>query len=391
MPDILLRAMLEIVTFGVGFSLVFAIAQLCRKDPGLSNYLNFLVYLGNGIIQLMVVLKVGNIIPEHPTATFLFLSAIFFVGPANYLYHYLLLNPGKDLPVKLKIQFAPAAAAFLCEVIFQQLPVGMKQRFLAGLISSPLDHWFTIVLAAGAVFSFAYFLILLRMGLTVLKSESIRKQVLILLAAFVFTLVSIILISLGFLLRSDPAMLLGGMTITVIIVCVFLSNMRYPNFYRIIEDEIKKNRYERSLLKGLDTEIIFDRLTYLMSVENIYKDFRPEPGKPGGDDVPLLPPTVPVHERAAEHQFQELHQPVPHRRGEEDPHQRPGEKYPHHLLRRGVQLQVHLQPLLQEIYEQDPFRIPPGVSAGRKKGYGSINPSVRTRFRTCPEQGPEPF
>lgn len=273
MPDILLRAMLEIVTFGVGFSLVFAIAQLCRKDPGLSNYLNFLVYLGNGIIQLMVVLKVGNIIPEHPTATFLFLSAIFFVGPANYLYHYLLLNPGKDLPVKLKIQFAPAAAAFLCEVIFQQLPVGMKQRFLAGLISSPLDHWFTIVLAAGAVFSFAYFLILLRMGLTVLKSESIRKQVLILLAAFVFTLVSIILISLGFLLRSDPAMLLGGMTITVIIVCVFLSNMRYPNFYRIIENEIKKNRYERSLLKGLDTEIIFERLTYLMSVENIYKDF----------------------------------------------------------------------------------------------------------------------
>jgi len=265
--------MLEVVTFGVGFSLVFATAQLCRKDPGLSNVLNFLVYLGNGIIQLMVVLKVRNVIPEHPMAAFLFLSSIFFVGPANYLYHYLLLNPGKDLPVKLKLQFAPAAAVFLCEVIFQLLPVGTKQRFLAELLSSPLEHWFTIVLAAGAVFSFAYFLILLRLGFTVLKSESIRKQVLILLAAFVFTLVSIILLSLGFLLGSDQAILLGGMTITVIIVCVFLSTMRYPNFYRIIENEIKKNRYERSLLKGLDTEIIYDRLTYLMDVEDIYKDF----------------------------------------------------------------------------------------------------------------------
>lgn len=273
MTDILLRAMLEVVTFGAGFSLVFAIAQLCRKDPDLSNYLNFLVFLGNGIIQLMVVLKVRGIIPEHPAATFLFLSAIFFVGPANYLYHYLLLNPGKDLPVKLKIQFAPAAAAFLCEVIFQLLPVGTKQRFLADLISSPMEHWFTIVLAAGSVFTSAYFLILLRLGFTVLKSESIRKQVLILLAAFVFTLASIALLSLGFLLRSDPAILLGGAIITVIIVCVFLSNMRYPNFYRIIENEIKKNRYERSLLKGLDTEIIFDRLTFLMSVENTYKDF----------------------------------------------------------------------------------------------------------------------
>ncbi len=155
--------MLEVVTFGAGFSLVCAIAQLCRKDPGLSNVLNILVYLGNGIIQLMVVLKVRNIIPEHPMAAFLFLSAIFFVGPANYLYHRLPLNPGKDLPVKLKIQFAPAAA-FLCEVIFHLLPVGTKQRFLTDLTSSPLEHWFTAVLAVGAVFSLAYFLILPRLG-----------------------------------------------------------------------------------------------------------------------------------------------------------------------------------------------------------------------------------
>jgi AraC-like DNA-binding protein len=273
LPDIVMKIMLEIVTFGVGFSLVFAIAQLCRKGPGLSNWLNFLVFLGNSIIQLFVVLKVKNVIPEYPLASFLSLSAIFFIGPANYLYHYLLLNPGKELPVKLKIQFAPAAAALFCEIIFQQLSPELKKRFLTGLFSSPLEHWFTIVLASGAAFSFGYFVVMFRLGLTVLKSETIRKQVLILLAAFVSTLVSIILLSLGFLLGSDLVMLLGGTIITVIIVCVFLSNMRYPNFYRLIENEIKKNRYERSLLNGLDTEVVYDRLTYLMGVENIYKDF----------------------------------------------------------------------------------------------------------------------
>lgn len=98
--------MLEIVTFGVGFSFIFAIAQICRRNLGLSNYLNFLVFLGNSIIQLMVVLKVRNVIQEYPIASFLSLSAIFFIGPANYLYHYLLLNPEKPVPVKLKIQFA---------------------------------------------------------------------------------------------------------------------------------------------------------------------------------------------------------------------------------------------------------------------------------------------
>jgi len=93
------------------------------------------------------------------------------------------------------------------------------------------------------------------------------------LAAFFSTLVSIVLLSLGFLFGSDPALLMGGTIITLINISMFLSNMRYPNFYRLIENEIKKNRYERSLLKGLDTEVVFERLTYLMGVESIYKDF----------------------------------------------------------------------------------------------------------------------
>jgi len=273
LPDIVLRIMLEIITFGVGFSLVFAIAQICRKDLDQSNYLNFLVFLGNSIIQLFVVLKVKNVIQEYPLATFLSLSAIFFIGPANYLYHHILLNPAKSVSVKLKIQFVPAAAALVCEIIFQLLPLDLKRQFLTGLINSPLHHWFTLVLASGAVFNFVYFLIMFRLGLSVLKSENIRTQVLMILAAFFSTLVSIVLLSLGFLFGSDPALLMGGTIITLINISMFLSNMRYPNFYRLIENEIKKNRYERSLLKGLDTEVVFERLTYLMGVESIYKDF----------------------------------------------------------------------------------------------------------------------
>lgn len=274
MPDIVFRILLEIVTFGVGFSLVFAIAQVCRKDLGLSNYLNFLVFLGNGIIQLIVVLKVTDSVREYPLSSFLSLSAIFFIGPANYLYHRLLLDPDKPVPVKLKIQFAPAVTALAFETLFQALvPLELKQQYISDLIDSPLEHWFTLVLASGAVFSFVYFLIMFRLGLTVLKSQAIRTQVLILLAAFASTLVSIALLGLGFLLGSDPVLLMGGAIITVINVCVFLSNMRYPNFYRIIEIEIKKAKYERSLLTGLDTEVIFERLTDLMGVESIYTDF----------------------------------------------------------------------------------------------------------------------
>lgn len=273
MPGILFKIMVELVTFGVGFSLVYAVAQVCRKDLGLPNYLNLLVFLGNSVIQLFVVLVATNVIQEYPLASFLSLSAMFFIGPANYLYHYMLLNPAKPVPGRLKIQFVPAAAALVCEIVFQLMPHDLKKQFLAEVIRSPLEHWFTLVLASGAAFAFVYFLVMLRLGLTVLKNENIRVQVTLMLAAFVSTLVSIVLMSAGFLLGSVSLLLTGGAIITLINISMFLSNMRYPKFYRIIEQEIKKSRYERSLIKGLDTEVVFERLAYLMGVENIYKDF----------------------------------------------------------------------------------------------------------------------
>lgn len=273
LSDVIFRVMLEIITFGVGLSLIFAIAQLCRKDPDQSIYLNFLVFLGNSLIQLLVLLKVTNVIQEYPITSFLSLSAIFFIGPANYLYHHILLNPAKPLPVKLKVQFIPAALALFSEIVFQLLPLDIKKQFLAGIIQSPQNHWFTVVLACGAVFNFVYFLIMFRLGLTVLKSENIRTQVYLILCAFFFTLVSILLLFFGFISGSDPVLLTGGTIISLINISMFLSNMRYPNFYRLIEREFKKNRYERSLLKGLDTEVVFERLNYLMSGEHIYKDF----------------------------------------------------------------------------------------------------------------------
>ncbi|HDP26258.1 MAG TPA: AraC family transcriptional regulator [Deltaproteobacteria bacterium] len=273
MPDVALRIMLEVLTFGVGFSLVFAIAQVCRKNPDQLSYLNFLVFLGNSIIQLVVVLKVRNVILEYPLASFLSLSAIFFIGPANYLYHHILLNPIKAVPVKVKLQFAPAAAALIFEILFQLQPSGVKKHSLAELFTSPLQHWFTVVLASGAIFTLVYFLIMFRLGLTVLKNDTIRAQVMLILTAFFSTLVAIVLLSLGFLLGSDPMLLMGGTIITLINISIFLSNMRYPNFYHLIEKELKKNKYERSLLKGLDTEVVYDRLTYLMGEEKIYKDF----------------------------------------------------------------------------------------------------------------------
>lgn len=272
MSAVVFRIMLEVVTFGVGFSLVFALAQVCRKKPGLPDYLNFLVFLGNSVIQLFVVLNASNVLAEYPQASFLFLTSIFLLGPANYLYHHVLLNPTQPVPTTFKLQFVPAAMALAGELVFQMLPVAEQRRFLASLLAAPMDHPFTLVLLAGALFISVYSVLPLLLGVAVLNSAAIRPQVRVILVAFCATLVSIALVCGGFLAGSPAAMLAGGMIVTLINVLVFLANIRYPNFYRLVEQEIKKARYERSLLKQLDTDAINERLAWLMGTEALYKD-----------------------------------------------------------------------------------------------------------------------
>lgn len=273
MSDVLTRCLLAIVTFGVGFSFVFALAQLSRRQRGLADYLNCLVFMGNSVIQLFVVLNATQSFVEYPQASFLFLTSLFLLGPANYLYHHILLHPGAPVPARVRLQFVPAALALAAELVFQSLPAGVQRSFLADLVREPLSHGYTLVLLTGTLVIFGYSLVPLRLGLAVLGRENTRSQVRVILAAFTATLVSIVLISLGFVTGYALLMLAGGAIVTLINVSVFLATVRYPDFYRLVEHEIKKARYERSMLKGLDTDAVNERLAYLMGVDAIYKDF----------------------------------------------------------------------------------------------------------------------
>lgn len=264
--------LLPVVTFGVGFSALFAVAQLCRHQRSLADGLNFLVFLGNSAIQLFVVLYVTGALVEHSRASFLFLTSLFLLGPANYLYHFILLHPAAAVPARLRLQFVPAALAFAAEILFQCLPADVRQAFLASLVREPLQQPFTLALFAGTAMVFGYALVPLRLGLAVLGREGTRAQVRVILAAFAATLVAILLISLGFITGAAGWMLAGGAIVTLINVLVFLATIRYPDFYRLVGQEVRKARYERSLLKGVDTDAIGARLEELMTTDAVYRD-----------------------------------------------------------------------------------------------------------------------
>lgn len=264
---------LQFVAFGVGFSLVVALAQLSRKQRDLTHYLSAGVSLGNAIAQWFVVVYVTGFWSEHPASLFLVLTTLLALGPTNYLYHYRLLHPDQALPIKVKLQFVPAALVLLADVVFQLFPTESQVEFLRAMFASPLQQASTYLLFMGVIFMLAYSWVPLKLAISAWPQTAIRSQVRVVVLAFAATVISILVITFGFITNSADWVLAGGVTVTLINVMVFLANHRYPDFYRLVEKEVKKVRYERSLLKGLNTDTVQERLEDLMKSEALYKDF----------------------------------------------------------------------------------------------------------------------
>jgi energy-converting hydrogenase Eha subunit A len=113
-----LTLMQYILFFGFCFSIILAIVQIIRKKPELANFLNSIIFLCNGIIQLGILLIALRIPEKHPLSMFTFISAIFIIGPLLYFYTHTLLNPlvtKKGLPNRLKAHLIPGFFVFISE------------------------------------------------------------------------------------------------------------------------------------------------------------------------------------------------------------------------------------------------------------------------------------
>jgi AraC-like DNA-binding protein len=55
-------------------------------------------------------------------------------------------------------------------------------------------------------------------------------------------------------------------------IFIYPLGQRYPRFYQILQTEAKERRYKKSLLGGLNVDLIMEHLTALMETERLYED-----------------------------------------------------------------------------------------------------------------------
>jgi AraC-like DNA-binding protein len=272
MMEHLYAAATYIIYFGSGLTFMMAVEQLASRNRNKINYISAGMLACNSIINLGAGVFAGGMHINHPWATFLFLTSVFLTGPLNLFYYTALMNPGEQIPARIKGHLVPPMIVFVFEVVFQARPAAEKSEILSRLFDPGSMHAIKVAICAGSILVIAYLLYLTRETVSVWKSDRIRTETRIIVGLSVAAVAVVVFFLSGFLSGLKELILVGGLSLAGIHIFIFLAHSRHPEFFQLLKKEIREKKYRTSMLRGMDTAALNAQLTALME-EGLYRDY----------------------------------------------------------------------------------------------------------------------
>jgi AraC-like DNA-binding protein len=261
---------IEITFFGVGLCVLqaveLALEMRTRKVPGV------LFYLFNAVIMFGIAMTARGVPQTWPETIFLFLTSLLLIGPLNLFYYHTLLYHDTQLPYRIGVHLVPALVFFLIEVVFQCQPMAFKREMLTAFFADPANHWLTIPLAVASLHVLVYAIIIMHAVISDINIRESRKEFrfIMFVAAGIILVIALLL---GGFMAGKPVVFISGSIMNVMIhISLYIGTRTYPQFFTTWKKEIKKKRYDKSMLGCIDTDIIRDRLDELMRDEALYRE-----------------------------------------------------------------------------------------------------------------------
>ncbi|HOJ13463.1 MAG TPA: helix-turn-helix domain-containing protein [Deltaproteobacteria bacterium] len=262
----------DVILFGGGLCLLMAIQQLSGRNPDRLDVLGFFLLGANGIITANVGMALTRDQLEHPLFSLLFIPAIYAVGPLNLFYYHSLLHGRRAIPYKTWLHILPALLALASAAVFMSMGEAYREETLREVFESPGSSPYAMLILAGSVHVLSYLSYLMAVEHGLWDSREIRSEIRFLTVLNLAAIIAVILLTGGFFLEEGVPLAAGGVLLTLIHSAVFLAHHRYPHFFKALSREIKRKRYEKSVLGGVNTELLRARLMELMRDEELYKD-----------------------------------------------------------------------------------------------------------------------
>lgn len=266
---------LGLMRFAAFFCLMSAVGQLVLKNRKTENYNLFLLFVLIGTILLQFYAMVSGEARTNPYLLSYHATMFYIFCPVLYYALYAVSMPDRGFPRRFYLYFIPAMVSFIFDsYIFLQdyeYKLVFVNNFFNGI--NPFPVILFRIFATGVIVQihvYAFWLILLIVP--ALKGDGDKS---ILYATFLFSL-----LSAGSSLLAVPGYLFGkieyleycGVSTSVCIIILYLTGARNPDFLQLLTQKVKKGIYSRSLLKGVNIDIIMNHLEELMKVDKIWNN-----------------------------------------------------------------------------------------------------------------------
>jgi len=260
------------VCIGGFLAFLLAVQQVIAQKRELANFLRSFLLIVSSIVLYGYALFANKVCLEYPILVFLYFTAAFLLGPMYLFTINSLLGIKKSMQKLDIIHFLPAIAVFIGEIIFQLQDPALKLDLLRVFLINPTQSPLVCLLIAAIASNVSYEFAVIKSIFEFWTNQEIKREVRIIGIRLGASVLSLALFTVGMLLANPVLILLGGTVHTGIIVSMFITQDYYPKFFFALRKEIRRKYYEHSLLQGLNTDIIRNRLEEMMNDEQIYKD-----------------------------------------------------------------------------------------------------------------------
>lgn len=259
-----------ITYFGFGLCLLQALERILESRrwavPRVFFYIfNSIIILGTGLIADGVPLR-------EPAALILFPSSLVIIGPLNLFYYHSLLYPARPIPYRTWLHKVPFLFSLAAEIWFQGQTLSFRREFLAAFFRDPAGHGMFWPLTLMALHVLVYMIYIAKVFLMDLGFRSSRREFRFIGSIGVSVLFVIALLYTG-VVRSSPLLFIAGGVLNVMIhVYIYLGTRLFPQFFSSLKITLEKKGYERSMLSGLNKELIGRKLMKLMEEDRLFLD-----------------------------------------------------------------------------------------------------------------------
>ena len=261
--------MVFFVYFGATFACLLGIAQLIRpwhKDNIILSALLFCI----AYINYSLAIIIDRSILENPHSLHTILPFLYTSGPLAYLYLSIATSVNFKWKIKHILHTLPLLVSFAVGLKYWILTAPEKVQILLSLYEGQGAEYTAYSLGPGLLTILTYLLLILYENNPFINLKD--KQSWLIGGLLVFWIMASAISTVSVFAGNVKYIQYTGLLTTISLVYLFLLSQRYPDLLYTFGRALRKKRYERSLLDGVNTHSLGENLRILMSDEKIYRN-----------------------------------------------------------------------------------------------------------------------